>query len=119
MPIREYVNAIIDKYSSQGIAVEWEDENANQDGYISGNRYRIAIRTSLLSDNSMYCQNYHVVVQLRDGSWAGKMKTDPSRWLGLINVYTDSSEENWSGALNNPNVSTRKTLLFQVTGIYN
>ena len=115
----EYANMVMDAYERlSGLVMTWEEEDANQDAYVPGNRFRIAIRAKLYTPYPDGLLNiYHVMVQLRDGSWASKMNTSPSRWCGLINVRTDSNEDNWD-TLANPNLEYRHTMFFQVQGSY-
>ena len=115
----EYANMVMDAYERlSGLVMTWEEEDANQDAYVPGNRFRIAIRAKLYTPYPEGLLNiYHVMVQLRDGSWASKMNTSPSRWCGLINVRTDSNEDNWD-TLANPNLEYRHTMFFQVQGSY-
>ena len=115
----EYANMVINAYRRlSGLEMTWEGEDANQDAYVPGNRFRIAIRAKLYSPyQEGLLHIYHVMVQLRDGSWASKMNTDPSRWCGLINVRTDSNVDNWN-TLANPNLEYRHTMFFQVQGSY-
>ena len=115
----EYANMVINAYRRiSGLVMTWEEENANQDAYVPGNRFRIAIRAKLYTPYPEGLLNiYHVMVQLRDGSWASKMNTSPSRWCGLINVRTDSNEDNWD-TLANPNLEYIHTMFFQVQGSY-
>ena len=116
---REYANMVMDAYERlSGLVMTWEEEDANQDAYVPGNRFRIAIRAKLYTPYPDGLLNiYHVMVQLRDGSWASKMNTSPSRWCGLINVRTDSNEDNWD-TLANPNLEYIHTMFFQVQGSY-
>ena len=115
----EYANMVINAYRRiSGLVMTWEEEDANQDAYVPGNRFRIAIRAKLYTPYPDGLLNiYHVMVQLRDGSWASKMNTSPSRWCGLINVRTDSNEDNWD-TLANPNLEYIHTMFFQVQGSY-
>ena len=65
----EYANMVINAYRRiSGLVMTWEEENANQDAYVPGNRFRIAIRAKLYTPYPEGLLNiYHVMVQLRDG----------------------------------------------------
>ena len=111
-----YLADLIDHYSTHlNAAVEYS--SLGQSAPVSAGTYRMAFRARRVVMSDGYIADYHVIVQNKNGSWSGKMGTNPSERLGLINVTTNSDPAVWDTVwnVNDPNVST---YLLLVTGSY-
>lgn len=115
MPRDEYLVNLINHYRTHLNAVV-EYSSLGQSAPVSAGKYRMAFRASRVALD-YYISEYHVIVQNKNGSWSGKMGTNPSAKLGLINVTTNSDPAVWDTVwnVNDPNVST---YLLLVTGSY-
>lgn len=101
----------------QSLSITAVHSTAGQDARITEDKYRIAVRVNRRTGDEGLLFDYHVIVQNKNGSWSGKMGSNDSMQLKLLNVMTNTNPDYWS-TVANANSATIDTYFFLVSGSY-